>query len=89
MYLYICVPYVAHTTDTLAEVLYPDSFDKWKGTTTPLGRKESMDWHVSGIQGMPTVWKAESHSEEGHCALNLEGMLAPWWRGNNEEWIMI
>lgn len=37
------MPYVAHTTDTLAEVLYSDSFDKWKGTTTPLGREGSMD----------------------------------------------
>lgn len=49
---------------TLIEVLYSNSLDKWKGTTTTLVWEDSVEVaHVSGIQGMSTVQKAESHSE--------------------------
>lgn len=44
--------------------------------------------HVSGIQGMPTVWKAESHSED---------IVPPTWKEcqlsggaeTTEEWVLI
>lgn len=64
MYLYICVPYAAQTTDTLAEVLYSDSFDKWKGTTTPLGGREA---------GLACFWNPRN----AHC---MESREPQWGR---------